>query len=33
MCLDTSVWDPGIDDSSRVSAQEDTIAHTCVEIM
>jgi hypothetical protein len=28
MCLDTFVWDPGIDDSSRVSAQEDTTAHT-----
>jgi hypothetical protein len=27
-CLDTSVWDPGADDSSRVSAQEDTTAHT-----
>jgi hypothetical protein len=27
MCLDTSVWDPGADDSSRVSAQEDTAAH------
>jgi hypothetical protein len=27
-CLDTSVWDPGVDDSSRVSAQEDTVAHT-----
>jgi hypothetical protein len=23
-CLDTSVWDPGAYDSSRVSAQEDT---------
>jgi hypothetical protein len=23
-CLDTSIWDPGADDSSRVSAQEDT---------
>jgi hypothetical protein len=23
-CLDTSIWDPGTDDSSRVSAQEDT---------
>jgi hypothetical protein len=28
MCLDTSVWDPGTDDISRVSAQEDTVAHT-----
>jgi hypothetical protein len=27
-CLDTSIWDPGADDSSRVSAQEDTVAHT-----
>jgi hypothetical protein len=26
-CLDTSVWDPGADDISRVSAQEDTAAH------
>jgi hypothetical protein len=25
-CLDTSVWDPGADDISRVSAQEDTTA-------
>jgi hypothetical protein len=28
MCLDTTIWDPGIDDSSRLSAQEDTAAHT-----
>ena len=28
MCLDTSIWDPGIDDSSRLSAQEDTTTHT-----
>jgi hypothetical protein len=28
MCLETSIWDPGADDSSSVSAQEDTIAHT-----
>ena len=28
MCLDTTIWDPGIDDSSRLSAQEDTTAHT-----
>ena len=28
MCLDTSLWDPGVDDSSRLSAQEDTTAHT-----
>jgi hypothetical protein len=27
-CLDTSVWDPSADDISRVSAQEDTSAHT-----
>jgi hypothetical protein len=27
-CLDTPVWDPGADDSSRVSAQEDMAAHT-----
>jgi hypothetical protein len=28
MCLDTSIWDPGADNSSRLSAQEDTTAHT-----
>ena len=27
-CLDTSVWDPGAVNSSRMSAQEDTTAHT-----
>ena len=27
-CLDTSLWDPGAYDSSRLSAQEDTTAHT-----
>jgi hypothetical protein len=27
-CLDTSLWDPGAEDSSRLSAQEDTTAHT-----
>jgi hypothetical protein len=27
-CLDTSVWDPGADDISRVSAHEDIAAHT-----
>jgi hypothetical protein len=27
-CLDTSLWDPGVEDSSRLSAQEDTAAHT-----
>jgi hypothetical protein len=27
-CLDTSTWDLGADDCSRVSAQEDTAAHT-----
>jgi hypothetical protein len=26
-CLDTSIWDPGADDSSRLSAKEDTTAH------
>ena len=24
-CLDTSIWDLGADDSSRLSAQEDTV--------
>jgi hypothetical protein len=28
MCLDTTIWDPGADDSSRLSTQEDTAAHT-----
>jgi hypothetical protein len=28
MCLDTAIWDPGADDSSRLSAQEDTDTHT-----
>jgi hypothetical protein len=32
-CLDTSTWDPGADDSSRVSAQEDTTAHTGYNLM
>ena len=27
-CLDTGIWDLGTDDSSRLSAQEDTTAHT-----
>jgi hypothetical protein len=27
-CLDTSIWGPGADNSSRLSAQEDTFAHT-----
>jgi hypothetical protein len=27
MFLDTSIWDPGADDSSKVSAQEDIVAH------
>jgi hypothetical protein len=27
MHLDTSIWDPGADDSSRVIAHEDTISH------
>jgi hypothetical protein len=26
-CLGASIWDPGADDSSRVTAQEDTVAH------
>jgi hypothetical protein len=28
MSLDTSIWDPGTDDSSKLSEQEDTVAHT-----
>jgi hypothetical protein len=28
MCLDTSPWGPGTEDSSRLSAQEDTTSHT-----
>jgi len=32
-CLDTYIWDPGADDSSRVSAQEDTTAHTRYSII
>jgi hypothetical protein len=28
ICLDTSVWDTCTDNSSRVSAHEDTTAHT-----
>ena len=28
MCLDTFIWDLGADDSSRLSAQEDTSTHT-----
>jgi hypothetical protein len=34
-CLDTSVWDPGANDMSRVSAKEDETAHTgyCVTQM
>jgi hypothetical protein len=28
MFLDIDIWDPGTDDSSRLSAQEDIIAHT-----
>jgi hypothetical protein len=27
-CLDTSVWDQGADDISRMSAQEDIATHT-----
>jgi hypothetical protein len=28
MCLDTTIWDPGAEDSIKLSAQEDTVAHT-----
>ena len=28
MCLDTTIWDPGAYDSSRLSAQKDTTTHT-----
>jgi hypothetical protein len=28
MCLDTTIWDPGANDSSSLSAQEDTATHT-----
>ena len=28
MCLDTYLWDPGVDNSIRLSSQEDTAAHT-----
>jgi hypothetical protein len=28
MCLDTSIWDPGADDSSRLSAREDIDTHS-----
>jgi hypothetical protein len=28
MCLDTTIWDPSANDSSRLSAQEDTTTHT-----
>jgi hypothetical protein len=27
MWMDTSIWDPGADDSSRLSAQEDMVSH------
>jgi hypothetical protein len=27
-CMDTFVWDPNTDDSSKVSALEDTTSHT-----
>jgi hypothetical protein len=27
-CLDTTLWDPSVDDSSRLSAQQDTTIHT-----
>ena len=32
-CLDTSIWDPGANDSSSVSAQEDTVAHTSYSVI
>ena len=32
-CLDTSVWDPGADDISRVSAQEDIVVHTIYRVV
>jgi hypothetical protein len=32
-CLDTSIWDPGANDSSRVSAQEDTTSHKRYSMM
>jgi hypothetical protein len=28
MCLDTTIWDPRAEYSSKLSAQEDTAAHT-----
>jgi hypothetical protein len=28
LCLNIAIWDPGIDDSSRLSAQEDIASHT-----
>jgi hypothetical protein len=28
MCLDTTIWDPSAEDSSRLSAQEDITTHT-----
>jgi hypothetical protein len=31
--MDTSVWDPGADDISRVSAQEDTTVHTGYKVV
>ena len=31
-CLDTTIWDPGAEDSSRLSAQEDTAAHTTYSV-
>jgi hypothetical protein len=33
MCLDTFVWDPSVDDISRVIAQEDTTAHTRYDVI
>jgi hypothetical protein len=32
-CLDTSTWDPSTYDSIKVSAQEDTTAHTGYNVM
>jgi hypothetical protein len=32
-CFDTTIWDPGADDSNRVSAQEDTVTHTGYKVI
>jgi hypothetical protein len=32
-CLDTTLWDPGTDDSSKLSAQEDTISLTVYNVI